>query len=176
LRGLESAIASDPNFTAASVAAARLLLESGDRDGARKLLATAVSTHPDPIDQARLEYVAATAAGDTAARVQALQTLARLTPMDRQVPRELGELHVLQRKFEDAVRNFETITRLDPEDAQAWNQLGYGYGFAQNLAGARRALERYRQLLPLEEVNQLDSLGKVSFYICDLSCAERYLM
>jgi tetratricopeptide (TPR) repeat protein len=176
LRGLESASASDPNFTAASVAAARLLLESGDRDGARKILATAASTHPDPIDQARLEYVAATAAGDTAARVQALQTLARLTPMDRQVPRELGELHVLQRKFEDAVRNFETITRLDPEDAQAWNQLGYGYGFAQNLAGARRALERYRQLLPPEEVNPLDSLGEVSFYLGDFSGAERYFL
>jgi tetratricopeptide (TPR) repeat protein len=176
LRGFESAVASDPNFTAASLASARLLLDSGDRDGARRILATAVSAHPDPIDQARLEYVAATAAGDTAARLKALETLARLTPVDSQVPRELAELQVLQRKFQDAVRNYEAVTRLDPEDAQAWNQLGYGYALAQNLAGARRALERYRQLLPPEEVNPLDSLGEVSFYLGDFSTAERYFI
>jgi tetratricopeptide (TPR) repeat protein len=176
LRGFESAVASDPNFTAASLASARLLLESGDRDGTRKILATALSTRPDPIDQARLEYVAATAAGDTAARLKTLETLARLTPADPQVPREAAELQVLQRKFQDAVRNYEAVTRLDPEDAQAWNQLGYGYALAQNLPGARRALERYRRLLPPEEVNPLDSLGEVSFYLGDFSGAERYFL
>jgi tetratricopeptide (TPR) repeat protein len=77
LRGFESAVASDPNFTAASLASARLLLETGDRDGARKILETALSTHPDPIDQARLEYVAVTAAGDMAARLKALQRTGR---------------------------------------------------------------------------------------------------
>ena len=176
LRGFESAVASDPKFTAASLAAARLRLETGDREGGRKILATAASTHPDSIDQARLEYVAATAVGDTATRLKALETLARLTPADRQVPRELAELQVLQRKFQDAVRNFEAVTRLDPEDAQAWNQLGYGYALAQNLPGARRALERYRQLLPPEEVNPLDSLGEVSFYLGDFGGAERYFL
>jgi tetratricopeptide (TPR) repeat protein len=96
--------------------------------------------------------------------------------VDPQVHRELAELQVLQRKFQEAVRNYETITKLDPEDAQAWNQLGYGYAFAQNLAGARRALERYRQLLPPEEVNPLDSLGEVSFYLGDFAGAERYFV
>jgi tetratricopeptide (TPR) repeat protein len=176
LRGFESAIASDPSFAAAYLASARLLLEGGDRAGASKILATGLIRHPDPIDQARLEYVAATAAGTPAARVQSLETLARLTPADTQVPRELAELQVLQRQFQNAVRNFEAITKLDPEDAQAWNQLGYGYAFAQNLAGARRALERYRQLLPPEEVNPLDSMGEVSFYLGDFTGAERYFL
>jgi tetratricopeptide (TPR) repeat protein len=176
LRGFESAIASDPSFAAAYLASARLLLEGGDRAGASKILATGLIRHPDPIDQARLEYVAATAAGTPAARVQSLETLARLTPADTQVPRELAELQVLQRQFQNAVRNFEAITKLDPEDAQAWNQLGYGYAFAQNLAGARRALERYRQLLPPDEVNPLDSMGEVSFYLGDFTGAERYFL
>jgi tetratricopeptide (TPR) repeat protein/TolB-like protein len=176
LRGFESAIAADPNFTAASLASARLLLEGGDRDGARKILTPAVSTHPDAIDQARLDYVSATAAGDSAARVKSLETLARLTPADTQVPRELAELQVLQRQFPNAVRNFEAIAKLDPEDPQAWNQLGYGYALAQNLPGARHALERYRQLLPPQEVNPLDSLGEVSFYLGDFSGAERYFL
>jgi tetratricopeptide (TPR) repeat protein len=176
LRGFESAIAADPSFAAAYLASARLLLESGDRAGASKILATALIRHPDPIDQARLEYVAVTAAGTTAARLQALEILARLTPVDPQVPRELAGLQVLQRQFQNAVPNFEAVTRLDPEDAQAWNQLGYGYALAQNLPGARRALERYRQLLPPQEVNPLDSLGEVSFYLGDFSGAERYFL
>jgi predicted Zn-dependent protease len=109
-------------------------------------------------------------------RLKGLETLARLTPADSQVSRELADFQVLQRKFQDAVRNYETVTRLDPDDAQAWNQLGYGYAYAQNLAGARRALEHYRQLLPPEEVNPLDSLGEVSFYLGDYAGAEQYFL
>ena len=176
LRGLESAIATDPSFAAASLSSARLLLESGDRDGARKILATAMSTHPDPIDQARMDYLAATASGDAEGRMKAVAALTRLTPADSQVVKELADLQSLQRKFSDAVRNYETVARLDPEDAQAWNQLGYSYAFAQNLKSSRRALERYRQLLPPEEANPLDSLGEVSFYLGDYAGAEQYFL
>ncbi|HEX4594094.1 MAG TPA: hypothetical protein VH157_07455, partial [Bryobacteraceae bacterium] len=176
VHSLESATGTDPSFAAASIYSARLLLESGDRDGTRKILAAAMSAHHDPIDQARLEYLAATAAGDMSARLKGLETLAHLTPADSQVARELADLRVLQRKFQDAVRNYGTVTRVDPDDAQAWNQLGYSYAYAQNLAGARRALEHYRQLLPPEEVNPLDSLGEVSFYLGDYAGAEQYFL
>ncbi len=176
LRGFESARAKDPGFAAAAMASGRLLLESGDRDQARQVLGTAMNAHSDPIDQARLEYLATTVGNDSAARVTALERLARLTPADSQVVRELADQLSVQKKFPDAVRNYETVTRLDPEDAQAWNQLGYAYSYAQNLAGARRALEHYRQLLPPQEANPLDSLGEVSFYLGDYSGAEKYFL
>ena len=176
LRGLASAIRADPGFTAASITSAELSLETGDREGARRIVADALKLHPDPIDQARLQYLSATAGIDTAGRVKALETLAPLTPADPQVPLELAGLLVLQRKFQPAVQNYEAATRLDPENTQAWNQLGYGYAFAQDLAGARRALEHYRQLLPLAEVNPLDSLGEVSFYLGDFAGAEQYFL
>ncbi len=176
LSSFESAMAVDPGFASAALSSARLLIESGDRDQARKILAAAMNAHPDPIDQARLEYLAATAANDTAARVKALETMTRLSPADSQVPRELADLQSVQRKFQDAVRNYETVTRLDPEDAQAWNQLGYAYSYAQDLASARRALDHYRQLLPPEEANPLDSLGEVSFYLGDYAGAEHYFL
>jgi tetratricopeptide (TPR) repeat protein len=153
-----------------------LTIESGDRDGARKALAAAASAHKDPIDQAWLDYLAATTNGELPARQKALESLARLTPADSQVARELADLQVGQRQFKDAVRSYEVVARLDPEDPQAWNQLGYGYAYAQDLAGARRALEHYRQLLPQEEVNPLDSLGEVSFYLGDFSGAEQYFL
>ena len=68
------------------------------------------------------------------------------------------------------------VTRLYPDDPQAWNQLGYGYTFLQDLTSARRALDRYRQLLPPEEVNPLDSLGEVSFYLGDFGGATTYFV
>jgi tetratricopeptide (TPR) repeat protein len=176
LRGLESATAADPGFAAASISSARLLLQSGDRDHARKILTAAMTTHLDPIDRARLEYLAASAVDDTAGRLKALAALARVTPADSQVSRELADLQLGQRKIQDAVRNYETVARLDPEDAQAWNQLGYGQAFALDLAGARRSLERYRQLLPPGEVNPLDSLGEVSYYLGDFAGAEQYFL
>ena len=176
LSGFEAATAADPRFTSAALSTARLLIETGNHDQARTILATAMNAHPDPIDQARLEYLAATAANDTAARVRTLEKMTRLIPADSQVPRELADLQSVQRKFQDAVRNYETVTRLDPEDAQAWNQLGYAYAYAQNLAAARRALDHYRQLLPPEEANPLDSLGEVSFYLGDYADAEHYFL
>jgi len=176
LRSLGSAIGSDPSFAAAAMLSARLLLESGDRDHARQILAAAMTQHPSLIDQATLEFLAATTAGDIAARLKALQAMTRLMPADPQVFRELADLQSMQRKFFDAVRNYEIVARLDPEDAQAWNQLGYGYAYAENLAGARRALEHYRQLLPPEEVNSLDSSGEVSFYLGDFAAAEKYFL
>jgi tetratricopeptide (TPR) repeat protein len=176
LSGFESATAVDPRFAAASMSSAKLLIESGNRDKARTILAAAMNAHPDAIDQARLEYLAASAANDTAARVKALEMLARLTPADSQTARELAELQSVQRHFPEAVRSFETVTRLDPEDPQAWNQLGYAYSYAQNLAAARHALEHYRQLLPPEEANPLDSLGEVSFYLGDYAGAEHYFL
>jgi tetratricopeptide (TPR) repeat protein len=176
LSGFEAATAADPRFTSAALSTARLLIETGNHDQARTILATAMNAHPDPIDQARLEYLAATAASDTAARIRTLERMTRLIPADSQVPRELADLQSVQRKFQDAVRNYETVTRLDPEDAQAWNQLGYAYAYAQNLAAARRALDHYRQLLPPEEANPLDSLGEVSFYLGDYADAEHYFL
>ena len=176
LSSFAAATAADPGFASAAMSSARLLIEGGDRDQARKILAAAMNAHPDPIDQARLEYLSATAANDTAARIRALEIMTRLTPADSQVPRELADLHSVQRKFQDALRNYETVTRLDPEDAQAWNQLGYAYSYALDLAGARRALDHYRQLLPPEEANPLDSLGEVSFYLGDYASAEHYFL
>jgi tetratricopeptide (TPR) repeat protein len=176
LSGFESATAADTGFAAAAMSSARLLIESGNRDQARAILAAAMNAHSDPIDHVRLEYLAATAANDTAARVKALETMTRLTPADSQVPRELADLQSVQRKFQDAVRNYETVTRLDPEDPQTWNQLGYAYSYARDLAAARRALEHYRQLLPPEEANPLDSLGEVSFYLGDYAGAEHYFL
>jgi tetratricopeptide (TPR) repeat protein len=85
-------------------------------------------------------------------------------------------LQLSERKYSDAVRSFEAATKLAGDDPGIWNQLGYAYAFAQDLAGARRALQTYQRALGPGDVNGLDSLGEVSFYLGDFTGAEKYFL
>jgi tetratricopeptide (TPR) repeat protein len=67
-------------------------------------------------------------------------------------------------------------TRLNPDEPETWNQLGYALAFSQDLAGARAALEHYQELSPKENVNSLDSLGEVSFFLGDFTGAAKYFL
>jgi len=175
-RGLEAAAKDDPRFALAYVDWAKLLLSEGDRAGALKVIEAAKGNQMDAIDGAQLDYLAALARGDAMAREKALESLTRLTPADAKLFSDLGDLELAERKYADAVRNYEAVTRLAGEQAQIWNDIGYARAYEGNLSGARAALERYRTLLPPENVNPLDSLGEVSFYLGDFAGAEKYFL
>jgi len=115
----------------------------------------------------------AAAAGNAEDRASALEQLTRLTPADVRWFRELADLRFSQRRFPDAVQNYQAMTRLARDEAEIWNQLGYAYALAQDLTKAREALEQYRRMLGSNDSNALDSLGEVSFYLGDFSAAER---
>lgn len=154
---------------------AELLLARGDHDGAARVSAEALALpRLDSIDRAQFEYLAATAKGQSSARLQALQRLASLLPSNLELFSNIGQLQIANRDFQAAVRSFETAANIDPGSAQIWNILGYARADAHDLKGARQALERYQELLPPGEKNGLDSLGEVSFYLGDFSAAERY--
>ena len=176
LRELESATKEDPRFTLAYLDRAKVLLGEGDRTGAQQVIEAARRKQPDAIDAAQLDYLAAAAKGDAVAQAKALELLTRVTPTDAKVFHDLANQQLAERKFPDAVRNYEAASRLDPEESEVWNQLGYAQAFAGDLNGARGALEHYRQLVPPENVNPLDSLGEVSFYLGDFSAAEKYFL
>jgi len=175
-RGLEAAAKDDPRFALAYVDWAKLLLSEGDRAGALKVIEAAKGNQMDAIDGAQLDYLAALARGDAMAREKALESLTRLTPADAKLFSDLGDLELAERKYADAVRNYEAVTRLAGEQAQIWNDIGYARAYEGDLSGARAALERYRTLLPPENVNPLDSLGEVSFYLGDFAGAEKYFL
>jgi Flp pilus assembly protein TadD len=176
LRALEAATAADPGFSSAYLAWAKVLAGGGDRDKALKVLAAAKDAHPNAIEAAELEYLLSTVTSDVNAREKALETLTRDAPPNYARLRELAELQLSERKFSGAVRNFEAAAKLSSEDPGIWNQLGYAYAFAQDLAGARRALETYQRALGPADVNGLDSLGEVSFYLGDFAGAEKYFL
>ncbi len=175
-RGLEAAAKDDPRFALAYLDWAKLLLSEGDRAGALKVIEAAKGNQMDAVDGAQLDYLAALARGDGMAREKALESLTRLTPADAKLFSDLGDLELAERKYADAVRNYETVTRLAGEQAQIWNDIGYARAYEGDLSGARAALERYRALLSQENVNPLDSLGEVSFYLGDFAGAEKYFL
>lgn len=176
VQGLEAATKDDPRFALAYLEQAKILLAAGQRDQALRAVQAASMSQPDTVDRAQLDYLAAVARGNTGDREKALASLAKSTPSDPKVYKELAELESAQRIFTDAVRSFEKAGALDPQDPEIWNQLGYMRAFAGDLNGARGALDRYQELVPPENANPLDSLGEVSFYLGDFAAAERYFL
>jgi tetratricopeptide (TPR) repeat protein len=176
VRQLESAREADPRFSAAHIALAQVLLGTGDRDGALKAIKTAEAARADAIDRAELDFVSASARGDLKDREKALEALTRAKPADSKSFRDLAEVQLLQRQFQAAVRSYEAAARLNPEEPRNWNELGYALSYVQDLAGARKALETYQRLVSSEDINALDSLGEVSFYLGDFSAAAKYFL
>ncbi|MBZ5609087.1 MAG: hypothetical protein LAP38_12570 [Acidobacteriia bacterium] len=176
LREFESAAKADPRFSQAYLDWARVLIASGDRAGALRVIEAGEHGQPDAIARAELDYTGASIRGDRKARKSALEALTRLTPADSKVFRELAELQVSDREFREAARNYDAAARLDPDEAQTWNELGYALAYAQDLPGAKQALEHYQQLIPQGNVNGLDSLGEVSFYLRDFAGAAKYFL
>ncbi len=52
-----------------------------------------------------------------------LQSVLQQFPRDRVVRNELGRIYFLQKKYSDAVKEFETTLTIDPEDLQAHYNL-----------------------------------------------------
>ncbi len=175
-RGFQSATAADPHFAEAYMDWAKVLLATGDRGQGATVLMAAKGSRPDGIDDAKIDYLLAAASGDPARRLTALEALTRRTPADPTKFKELAELHLAQRRFPDAVRNYEAAARLSPAESGNWNELGYARAFAQDLAGAREALEEYQRLTAPEDLNALDSLGEVSFHLGDFEAAGKYFL
>ncbi|MGI8741726.1 MAG: hypothetical protein ACR2NN_03985 [Bryobacteraceae bacterium] len=175
-RLLQTASVQDPKFTASYIHLSEAWLVAGDRADAAKAAAAGAQQAANPVDRARLAYLSAVATGDPGRREQALVRLTQVTPADPDVFRNLGQTHMLERKYGEAVGDYEAATRCDPADPATFNQLGYAQAFALDLNGARQSLATYQKLAPEGDMNPIDSLGEVSFYLGDFPAAERYFL
>lgn len=175
-RLLQTATIQDPNFTAAYTDLGQTLLMLGNRAEAGKVAAAGAQHAPNPIDRASLAYLSALAHDDLGAREKALAALAQLTPADPDVFRSLAQIHLLEHKYVEAVRDYQAVARLDPGDPAILNVLGYTQAYAHDLAGARQSLTTYRKLSAKGDTNAVDSLGEVHFFLGDFPAAERYFL
>ena len=101
----------------------RVLVQEGDTAGARKVLEKALAIDPR---LGRTNYFYARALkedGEYDAAITHLRTVLEQFPRDRVVRNELGRVLFLQKRYADAVREFEQTLSIDPEDLQAHYNL-----------------------------------------------------
>ena len=173
-RALEQATGADPGFAAGYLDRAKMLAETGASrarpPNGRSRRASAIQIR---LNGANLEYVAASASGDAASRIRALESLTQATPANANIFVELAEMRFARREFQPAAMEYRAAAHLDPDDPQIWNQLGYALAWAKDLSGARQALAQFQKLSP-EDANALDSAGEVSYMRGDFKSADEY--
>jgi len=121
----------------------RALLQEGDTAGARKVLEKSLAINPQ---LARTNYFYARALkedGDYDGAMNHLQTVLAQFPRDRVVRNELGRVLFLQKRYADAVKQFEQTLSIDPEDLQAHYNLMLCYNGLGDDAKANEHKARY---------------------------------
>ena len=171
------AAAADPDFGLALVAWAQMAAARHDKAEAERILALASAKERSisELERARLAVISAGLGGDTAARVQALENLARLNPADSSLLREAAQSHLNARRYADAAADLARALALQPDDAALLNQLGYANMYAGNLAAAVKALDEYKRIRPADP-NALDSLGDANLGLGEFAKAEQYYL
>jgi Flp pilus assembly protein TadD len=133
----------DPNNFDGWVNIGRVRTQEGDTAGAFKVLDKALSLKPN---LARANYFYARdlkEEGRYDEAIAKLQSVLQQYPRDRVVRNELGRIYFLQRKYSDAVKEFETTLTIDPEDLQAHYNLMLCYNGLGDEAKAEAHKIRY---------------------------------
>ena len=113
----------DPNNFDGWVNIGRVRTQEGNTTTAVKVLDKALSLKPD---LARANYFYARnlkADGKYDEAIAKLQSVLKQYPRDRVVRNELGRIYFLQKRYSDAVQQFEYTLTIDPEDLQAHYNL-----------------------------------------------------
>jgi tetratricopeptide (TPR) repeat protein len=121
----------------------RVLVQEGDTAGARKVLEKSLAIDPR---LARTNFFYARALkedGDYGGAITHLQTVLEQFPRDRVVRNELGRVLFLQKRYADAVKEFEQTLSIDPEDLQAHYNLMLCYNGLGDDAKANEHKARY---------------------------------
>ena len=151
LRGAEAAFRTvmeiDPEYADGPVNVARGRLQEGDVETAIPLLEQALDLTPG---LARAHYFLGTALRALGRYDEALaefQAARAQYPRDRVVLNQIGRIHFLERRFDEAVATLEEVLRIDPEDLQAHYNLmlsHQGAGRPEEAARERALYERFK--------------------------------
>jgi tetratricopeptide (TPR) repeat protein len=133
----------DPDNFDGWVNIGRVRTQEGDTAGAFTVLDKALSLKPN---LARANYFYARDLKEEGKYDQAiakLQSVLQQYPRDRVVRNELGRIYFLQKRYPDAVKEFETTLNIDPEDLQAHYNLMLCYNGLGDQAKAEAHKLRY---------------------------------
>jgi Tfp pilus assembly protein PilF len=151
LRGAEAAFRTvmeiEPEYADGPVNVARARLQEGDVETAIPLLEQALELSPG---LARAHYFLGTAVRALGRYDEALahfEAARAQYPRDRVVLNQIGRIHFLERRFDEAVAVLEEVLLIDPEDLQAHYNLmlsHQGAGRPEEAARERALYERFK--------------------------------
>jgi Flp pilus assembly protein TadD len=136
-------IEADPNNPDGWTNVGRVLVQEGDIAGARKVLEKSLAISPQ---LGRTNFFFARVLkeeGDYDGAATHLRTVLAQFPRDRVVRNELGRILFLQKRYADAVKEFEQTLAIDPEDLQAHYNLMLCYNGLGDDAKAEQHKARY---------------------------------
>ena len=149
LRGAERAfrevMAVAPEWGEGPFNVARVHLEEGEVELALPLLDEATRLDISPARTGYFRGVALRALGRYEEAFAAFEDARAVYPRDRVVLNEIGRLHFLERRYDEAVSTLETVLTIDPEDLQAHYTMMLAHRGARRMDEAAEAQARYER-------------------------------
>jgi Flp pilus assembly protein TadD len=133
----------DPNNPDGWTNVGRVLVQEGDTTAARKVLEKSLAIDPQ-LGRTNFFYARVLKEeGDYDGAAAHLRIVLAQFPRDRVVRNELGRVLFLQKRYADAVKEFEQTLAIDPEDLQAHYNLMLCYNGLGDDAKAQQHKARY---------------------------------
>ena len=149
LRGAERAfrevMAVAPEWGEGPFNVARVHLEEGEVELALPLLDEATRLGIAPARTGYFRGVALRALGRYEEALAAFEEANAVYPRDRVVLNEIGRLHFLERRYDEAVSTLEAVLRIDPEDLQAHYTMMLAHRGARRMDESAEAQARYER-------------------------------
>jgi tetratricopeptide (TPR) repeat protein len=137
-RAFQTVMQIDPKYADGWVNAARALVLEGSTEAAKPLLAKAISLNPRLGSAYYFTGLALKADGDYPEAYNEFAKAADLYPYDRVNRNQMGRMLFLQRKYGDAVAQYQKTLAIDPEDLEAHYNLMLCYrGLGDDAEAAR---------------------------------------
>jgi hypothetical protein len=149
LKGAEYAfrrvMESKPDYADGPLNAARALIQEGETEAAKPLVAKALELKPGLARAHFFQALIDKAEGNYDAALANLQKAAAQYPADRVVQNQAGRILFLKRDYAGAVAAFERVLRVDPEDLQAHYGLMLAYRGLGDAGKAERHAKLFRR-------------------------------
>jgi tetratricopeptide (TPR) repeat protein len=157
----------DPGYIDGWVNVARCRIQEGDLRGAEEMLVKALEIQegltPDNPHRAKVHYfyaLAQKASGEYDEALSHLRVAAKQFPRDRKVRNEIGRLLYLQRKYEQAIAEFQKTLEVDPEDLDAHYNMMLCYRALKNEVMASRERKLYMRFKADESVDAITGITR----------------
>ena len=166
-KSLEKAVSLDPSFAVAYLYLSLTLSQLGDYKSDHEALEKANQFAAKATEKERL-YIESRYAWaierNPDKKCRLLRELTEKYPEEKYAHYELGLYYDGERRYPEAIGEYEKAIALDPDFGSAFNQAAYVYVAIGNLEKAVRYFQRYAEINP-DDANPRDSLAEMDIHL-----------